>query len=77
MKSITYVLILFISSLFLAFLYSCEQDGETEVIYPVTPENKTEWLKRMNGDIDSLKNIIVAIQDIDSIKCISIGDKTF
>lgn len=77
MKSITYALILFISSLFLAFLYSCETDEEKEVIYPVTPENKMEWLNRMNGDIESLKNIIIAIQEEDSIKSISIGDNTY
>lgn len=77
MKSFTYVLILFISSLFLAFLYSCEQDEETEVNYPVTAENKTEWLNRMNGDIESLKNIIIAIQEEDSVKSISIGDNTY
>ncbi|HBC29957.1 MAG: PL29 family lyase N-terminal domain-containing protein [Candidatus Dojkabacteria bacterium] len=77
MKSITYVFILFISILFIAFLYGCEIEGETEVVYPVTPEKKTEWLNRMNGDIESLKNIIVAIQEKDSVKRISIGDNTY
>jgi hypothetical protein len=77
MKSFIYVLILFISSLFLAFLYSCEQDGDTEVLYPVTPENKAEWLKRMNGEIESLKNIVIAIQEKDSIKSIRIADNIY
>lgn len=77
MKSITYVFILFISILFIAFLYGCEIEGETEVVYPVTPEKKTEWLNRMNGDIESLKNIIIAIQEEDSVKSISIGDNTY
>lgn len=58
-------------------LINCSPDDKIEDVYPVDPTQKTEWLERMNGDIESLKSIVSAIQEGDSVTKISIQDNVF
>lgn len=65
----------FVFLLFPLFVLSCDSDKDESL--PSIPEGSiTAWTKRMNDDIVSLKNIVVAIQEKDSVETISIdGNK--
>lgn len=58
-------------------LFSCDNEDDTGDLYPVSPENKAEWLSRMNGDVQSLRNAVLAIQGNDSITRIQIDDNVY
>src|SRR5690554_4390476 len=67
----------FLFIFFLLLISSCEKEGGLEDVYPINPESKTEWLSRMNGDIESLRNIVLALQEKDSIEQIEIKDNVY
>ena len=73
MKKITKSLIFYLNVIAVTlFFNNCKDDNMTGDIYPVDSQTKSEWLQKMNGDIQSLKNIVVAFQSEDSVTDIQI-----
>lgn len=78
MKKLTRSLFFYLTFVLASILLSnCKDDTIVDVKHPVDAESKAEWLSKMNGDIQALKSVVVAIQNADSIKSIQIQGNTY
>lgn len=69
-KSYAFVLLLSLS------LFSCDSNDD-DSLPEVEIADKEKWLDRVNGDIISLRNAVLVVQEEDSITNIQIVDNSY